>query len=161
MPVKKLNYSHEAMIDLIIATPGISQNEIAARFGYSASWVSQVRCSDMFQEMLAKRRNEIVDPALLASVEDNFKGLISRSMDLLKEKLDSPANDVSDILVLRTLEISSRALGYGARTDPNVKVEVNIGDHLEKLGGNLVRLLEKKKQEAIEGTAVRIEMEDD
>ncbi len=161
-PVKKLNYSHEAMVDQIISNPGISQNALAAKFGYSPSWISQVISSDMFQELLAKRKNEIVDPVVRATVEDHFKGLISRSLDLLKEKLNKPAAEIPDNLVLRTLEISSRAMGYGARTDTTkVEVEVSVDEHLEKLSGNLTRLLERKKLEAIEGTATLVNMEDE
>ena len=33
MSIQKLNYSHDAVIDQIIAQPGISNNELAAMFG--------------------------------------------------------------------------------------------------------------------------------
>src|SRR5450755_4533251 len=86
--VAKLNYSHDGMIDLIIANRGISQNEIAKRFGYSASWVSQVMTSDAFQARLAERTLEIIDPTLRATVEQQLKGILARSMEILKIKLD-------------------------------------------------------------------------
>jgi hypothetical protein len=145
-PVKKLRYSHALLIDMIIANQGrINQTELAARFGYSASWLSQVMCSDIFQAKLMERTAEIVDPTLVASVEQRLKGQLARSLEILEEKLSKP--EVSDNLVLRTLEISSRALGYGAR-DPQVNVQVNVENHLENLGGRLVDLLHRKKDEA-------------
>ena len=145
--IQKLRYSHEALIDLMIAQPEMSQNDLAARFGYSASWISQVISSDIFQGKLMERVTEIVDPTLTATVEQRLKGQVLRSMELLREKLDRPAAEVPDNLVLRTLEISSRALGYGAK-DTQVNVQVNVEGHLEQLGGRLTELLNRKKAES-------------
>jgi hypothetical protein len=156
--IAKVSYSHEAMIDLIIANPGISQNAIAAKFGLTPSWVSQVIVSDTFQSALAKRRAEVVDPLLIATVKENFEALVNRSLDVLQQKLNRPAIEIPDNLALRALEIGSRAAGYGAKdpgaaATPATPLEVNI--HLEQLGGGLVQLLQRKKLEAqvIEGTA--------
>src|SRR5271170_3657057 len=86
--IQKVNYSHDGMINLIIAHRGISQNQIAAHFGYSASWVSQIMSSDAFQARLMERAQEIEDPTLRATVEEGLKGILARSMELLKRKLD-------------------------------------------------------------------------
>ena len=147
--IQKLRYSHEALIDLMIAQPELSQNDLAARFGYSASWISQVISSDIFQGKLMERVAEIVDPTLTATVEERLKGQVLRSMELLREKLDRPAAEVPDNLVLRTLEISTRALGYEAK-DTSVNVQVNVEGHLEQLGGRLTDLLNRKKAESLE-----------
>lgn len=149
--IAKVGYSHEAMIDLIIARPGISQNAIAAHFGYTASWISQIISSDAFQTALAKRREKLVDPLIAAEVEMNFKALVARSLDILQQKLNRPVDEIPDNLALRTFEIASRAAGYGAKdpsaaAQPATTVEVNV--HLEQLGGGLVALLQRKKREA-------------
>lgn len=147
-PIAKLNYSHDGMINLIIANRGISQNALAKHFGYSASWVSQVMSSDAFQARLLERASELEDPTLRATIEDNLKGMVSRSLEILKEKLDQPAASIPDNLALRTLELSTRALGFGAR-EAAVQVNVNMEAHLEKLGENLVGLLSRKKAAAV------------
>lgn len=149
-PIAKVSYTHDAMIDMIIARPGISQNELAARFGYTASWISQIISSDSFQSALAKRREQLVDPVIAAEVKTQFEALVLRSLDILQQKLNRPALEIPDNLALRALEIGSRAAGYGAK-DPGAApaatpVEVNI--HLEQLGGGLVQLLQRKKREA-------------
>lgn len=144
--VAKISYTHDAMIDLIIANPAVSQNSLALHFGYSPSWVSQVMACDAFQDRLAERTKELVDPTIRASVDQRFKAMILRSLDILREKLDRPSNDIPDQLALRTLELSSRALGYGARVE-SPKTEVNVEVHLEQMGENLVKLLHKKKAE--------------
>lgn len=148
--IAKISYSHEAMIDLIIAQPGISQNALAAHFGYTPSWISQIISSDTFQSALAKRREQLVDPLIAAEVELQFKSLVSRSLDILHQKLNKPAAEIPDNLALRALEIGSRAAGYGVK-DPtqapaSTPAEVHI--HLEQLGGGLVALLQRKKREA-------------
>lgn len=145
-----LNYSHDSLIDLIIAHPGISQNTLAAIIGYSASWISQVMSSDAFQARLAERRSELVDPTLIATVEEQFKGVVARSLEIIKAKLAKPPDQIPDNLALRSLEVSSRALGYGARdpaAPPVLPGDVNI--HLNILGERLVGLLAQKRAEAL------------
>jgi hypothetical protein len=42
--IQKVRYTHDAMIDLIIADPSIHQNHLAKIFGYTASFVSIICC---------------------------------------------------------------------------------------------------------------------
>lgn len=110
--IKKINYSHDAMIDLIVANPGVSQGELARAFGYTEGWVSQVIASDAFQSRLAARKDELIDPTIRATIEERFKGLVYQSLAVLRRKLET---NPTDDLVLRSVEIASKALGYGAR----------------------------------------------
>jgi hypothetical protein len=154
--VAKLNYSHDAMINLIIADPGISQNAIAARFGYSASWVSQVMASDAFQAKLAERSAELVDPQIRQSVELNFKAMVLRSQEILMEKLKAPPEMIPDQLALRALELSSRAAGYGAREQVVHQAPISMHVHLEEMSENLTVLLRRKKGEILEGESTNV-----
>lgn len=146
--IAKVSYTHDSMIDLILANPTISQNQLAAHYGYSATWVSQIISSDAFQARLAERASSLIDPTIRATVEDRFRGLVYRSLEILSEKLEKPSHQIPDNLALRTLELSSRALGYGARdqTPPTAPVEMHV--HLENLGQNLTQLLHRRKAEA-------------
>ena len=145
-PIQKVRYTHDAMIDLIIANPAVSQNELARAFGYTPSWVSQVISSDAFQSRLADRTAELVDPTIRQSVEERFKGLVLRSLEILSEKLNKPTEQIPDQLALRALEIASRAAGYGGKAETS-KQEVNVNLHLEQLSGNLVQLLRRRRSE--------------
>jgi hypothetical protein len=145
--IAKVKYTHDAMIDLIIANPCVSQGQLALHFGYTQGWVSQVISSDAFQMRLAERKDELVDPTIRQSIEDNFKALVLRSMDILREKLNKPADAISDTLALRTLELASRAAGYGTKIQVEAKSQVDVHHHLESLGDNLVDLLRRKKSE--------------
>ena len=110
--VAKVRYSHDAMIDLVIQNPGIAQNEIAAAFGYTPSWVSTIFASDAFQARMAMRREEVIVPAVRATIEERFKALVIQSLEVLRRKLEVQP---SDELALGAATIAAKALGYGAR----------------------------------------------
>lgn len=120
--IKKVRYTHDAMIDLIIQNPWVSQNEIAAHFGYSVSWVSQIFSSDSFQARLAERKEELVDPTIRATVEERFKALVIQSLDVLRQKLERPLPLISDELALGAVGVAAKALGYGSKA---AQVQVN------------------------------------
>lgn len=120
--VDKVRYTHEAMIDLIIDQPSISQNEIAKYFGYSVGWISQIITSDAFQAKLAERRGELIDPMLVRSLEERFKGLATQSLEVVQKRLEATSD--AD-LALKALEITTKALGYGARAQ-NVAIQQNF-----------------------------------
>jgi DNA-binding MarR family transcriptional regulator len=87
--IASVRYTHDGIIDEIIAFPAISQGELASRFGYTQSWMSIIINSDAFQERLAERKGELVDPKIRASVSDRLEALAKRSLDKLLERLDT------------------------------------------------------------------------
>lgn len=121
--LQKVRYSHEAMIDVILAEPTITQNELAARFGHSVSWISIVMGSDAFQAALAKRRDDIVDPFLIATVEERLRGLATQSLTVIAENLEKTR---SADLAIKALDISTKALGFGARNANQSAVQNNF-----------------------------------
>jgi hypothetical protein len=117
--LKKLNYSHDAMIDQIIANPGVTQKDLAALFGYRENSISRIFNSDAFQARLMERKASIVDPLLTMTVEEKLKALASRSLDLINDKLDATSSlDTS----MKVAELATKALSYGARQG-NVTVQ--------------------------------------
>lgn len=143
--IQKINYSHDAMIDLLIAHPSISQNALAARFGYSPAWVSQIMSSDAFKARLAARRAELVDPKITQALEAGYDAIIERSQELLLRKLSR--DEPSDNLVLRALELGARARGHGAGAPPAQSGDVHV--HLEGLAVNMTDLLARRRQAAL------------
>jgi hypothetical protein len=135
--VAKINYSHTDMIDFIIANPGTTQNAIAARYGYSVGWVSNVMASDAWQSAMAARRSEICDPVLVATIEERFKGITLLSLERLKQKLEAP--QVSDNVVLKAVELGAKAIGVGG----NAPAPQHQGDHLAMLANRLIELQSK------------------
>lgn len=120
--IERVKYSHDAMIDLIIAEPGISQAKLAQQFGYTQAWVSRVTNSDAFLARLAQRKADIVDPALSLSIDEKLRAVASKSLDVVLEKLTATQ---SPDMALKALETTTKALGYGARQQ-NLNVQQNF-----------------------------------
>lgn len=128
--IGRIKYTHDAMIDIIIAKPDIKQNTLAEYFGYTPAWISRIMCSDAFQARLASRRGEIVAPGLLATFEERLKVLATQSLDMILEKLEEvdPVTGKSVAgtdTIFKALEISTKSLGYGAR-QTNVAIQNNL-----------------------------------
>lgn len=144
--IAKVRYSHDAMIDQIITEPMVSQDHLAQVFGYTPAWVSRIIGSDAFQARLAERKGELTDPLIVASIEERLKGLAMFSIQKVMEKLETnPTMDGA----LKALELSTKALGYGAKQQ-NVNVQQNfvallpaksesVGGWLEEYGPQVKR----------------------
>jgi len=132
--LERVRYTHDAMIDIVIAKPDVTQNTLAEYFGYSVGWISRIFCSDAFQARLAQRRGEIVTPGLLSTFEERLKLLATNSIELVLAKLEEKELDPitgqmklsADIgTIFKALEISTKSLGYGAR-QTNVAIQNNL-----------------------------------
>jgi hypothetical protein len=155
--VAKLSYTHDALVDLIMQHPEMTQNQLAARFGYTPGWISRVIASDAFQVALARRRDEIIDPAIKATIEERFKALVVQSLEVLMNKLSAPV--VSDNVALRAAELGAKALGLGGHALPVPPKPQE--DRLIRLAERLVDLQSNvRKGEIINGSVSRVEVEE-
>lgn len=132
--VKKMSYTHTDLIDFIIANPGVSQGALAARYGYTQSWISNVMASDAWKSAMAARREELVDPTLVMSINERFAALTEKSLEVVMTKLSAP--QVSDNVALRALELGAKALGVGGNAAPPAPPS----DHLAQLAARLIDL---------------------
>lgn len=110
--IQKVRYTHEAMIDVLLAEPTISQRELANRFDMREAWISRIIGSDAFQAALAKRRDDVANPIIAASIDDKLSGLVNQSLEIIAEKLETSR---SLDTAFKGLEIGVKALGFGAR----------------------------------------------
>ncbi len=131
--IAKVRYSHDAMIDLMIAEPSVKQNTLAEMFDRTPGWISQVINSDAFQARLAERRELLVDPVITASIKERLTAVAARSLELIVEKLNAPlaGQMLSEDFLLKSAKMSTEALGYGARSagpsqTTNVAVVVQV-----------------------------------
>jgi DNA-binding MarR family transcriptional regulator len=120
--IARVRYTHDGMLDLILGNPTISQGQIASHFGYTQAWVSRIMNSDAFQARLAERKGELIDPTIVASIEEKLRALASKSLDVVLEKLTATGNPDT---ALKALEVTTKALGYGARQQ-NLNVQQNF-----------------------------------
>ena len=120
--IARVKYTHDAMIDLIIANPAIKQGDLAQHFGYTQAWVSRIFNSDAFQARLAQRKTELVDPSITLTIDEKLRALADKSLDVVLEKLTVTQNPDTAI---KALELTTKALGYGARQQ-NVNLQQNF-----------------------------------
>jgi hypothetical protein len=111
--VVKLSYSHEAMIDAMVQNPMVKGWQLAQLFGVSESWLSRVRSSNAFRERLRERTSELVDPLLAADIEERFDAMVTRSLEILQEKLGEPTEQIDPQLALQCAALGAKARGYG------------------------------------------------
>ena len=127
--IQKVRYTHDAVIDEIIANPAISQGELSQRFGFTQSWMSIVINSDAFKERLAERKAQLIDPKLIASVEDRLGAIANRSLDKLMEKLDGPGANgikVMELVAIAKLAVGDRNITKNSPTVNNSLYVVNL-----------------------------------
>lgn len=120
--IDRVRYTHDAMIDLILAHPEMSQGQLAKYFNFTEGWVSRVIGSDAFQARLAQRKEDVVDPEIRQTLEEKLQGLAHQSLAIVAEKMGVTKNPD---LALKTLELTTKALGFGAR-DRNIGVQNNF-----------------------------------
>lgn len=87
--LRHLSYTHEAMIDLILAEPTVTTTELAALFCFSPNWVSRVLASDSFQARLGERKAALIDPSIRRRLDERFRAVAVQSTQLLQDRLDS------------------------------------------------------------------------
>lgn len=131
----KTTYTHDAMIDLLIVNPHMSQGQLAIHFGYSQGWISNIMASDAWQAKYASRVKEIVDPALILSLEEKLRGMTHQAIDRIQEKLAN--SNVADSTVLKAIELGAKSLGLGNEHRPP---EMPSEQRLEALAHRLIDL---------------------
>jgi len=151
--IQKVSYTHDAMIDMLISNPGISQGELAAHFGYTPAWISTIMSSDAFKEKLEARREEVVNPIIRVTMEDRFTAVVMKSLEVLQEKLEQPHTAVPDQLALQAAGLGAKALGKGGfgGTGGNavqVNVQVNAEERLARVAGRLSSLVRERRGDA-------------
>lgn len=118
----KTRYSHEAMAEIIIANPEITQRQIALQFGRTEGWISRVINSDAFRHLMHQKKKLLVDPIIMAQTEERFRAIINRSADLLQDKIETANMDG----LLKSVEVSAKVLGYGVAKGPGVQINNNF-----------------------------------
>jgi hypothetical protein len=117
--LKKLRYTHDAMIDVLIERPEIKQYELAEMFGVTKEWISMLMCSDAFQARLAARKADVIDPIVAASFKQRMEVLARRSVEVLMEKMEDSAECAPNV-ALGALGIAAKGFGFGGAAQVNV-----------------------------------------
>ena len=128
-------YTHDKLIDTILARPHITIKELAEIFGYTPVGMRILMSSDAFQARMSTRREEVIDPLLQSTIEDRFSAVAKLACERLVEKLSAPAAALPDNLVLRAAELGAKVFA-----PQQVRVQLPPADHLEILARRLTAL---------------------
>lgn len=148
-------YSHEALVAFAIENPGASPLKLAQHFGQTPGWLASMVATDEFQRVLDPARPQVYSLFLTATLEERFRGLTLRSLEVLQTKLDDPK--VQDATVLKAAEIGIKALGLGKEKDDE-KPKVSS---LDKLAAALEATLDAKGGRMIESRPGQGGLDDD
>lgn len=151
--LKRCSYTHDALIDLIIKHPGMDQNHLAAAFGYTPGWISNILASDAFKARMAARREEVVDPVMRATIKERFEALAHQSLTVLMDQLSQ--STVSPLVALRAAELGAKAIGIGG----HAPAPVPQANRLEQLAERLLALHAGVKGRIINGEAKLLSVE--
>lgn len=139
--LQKLNYSHEALIDQIMANPAATNQQLGDVFGRTKEWVGMVKNSGMFKEAYALRTGKLMDPVLVERYEERLDMMATRSLEVLTEKLAKPSADIPDELALQAAALGAKIKGIGGFSSrpPPAPVAPTAG-RLERLADRLLVL---------------------
>lgn len=104
---------HEMLVDLVIANPGASAAELAYKLQRHPVTVRLYLRSDLFRELYAKRRAQVVDPRLEAKVEDLMEAVVGEAVEVLGKRVaESQDFDLAE----RALAAIGPMSRFGAKT---------------------------------------------
>lgn len=156
--IQRISQWHEALADFYIQYPQASNREAAFQFNVSIQWVSIVKNSDSFKELMRARREqhrELVSVSVINKVE----ALAEQAIDELANQLETkqlPVEHVRDIAAM-----SLKAMGFGGeRSGAGVVNNINVSVDREALAEAREKLLASRNN-LIEAKAERIEKQEE
>lgn len=154
--IAKISYTHDKVIDIIVANPRVTLDDISGVFGYTPGWLSRMMNSDAFKLRMAVRRNELVDPLITAALKERFEAIAMRGLEVIQQKIDQPAEVVKFSDAAKAVELGAKGIGIGG-FGVRPTVEVNNFD----LRGALAEAQERRRQmvEPIPGTSVVVDVQ--
>jgi len=119
-----LSSRHDAILDLKLSKPWLTQNEIAFELGFTPAWVSTVVNSTAFRATYAERYQEVFDKVVVP-MRDKLAGTASLAMERVNETLSEPECDPGYALDAMDKTLKAMGFGKGPRNVSGTNVQVN------------------------------------
>lgn len=123
--IQKMRIPTHAILDLMIANPFASQNDIAQMSGYTPSWISIMVNSDCFKSELNKRRAELAGVLAVEVQTDITANLRSAALGGIKKTTELIANSLNLEQVSNATENVLKLLGYGEPAKKTPEIQQN------------------------------------
>lgn len=128
VPTKAMMW-YDAIVDDMLANPGTSQKETAARLGRSPVTINYIVNSDLFKARYAQRKDQFNDE-LDARLTGKLAQVAEKALDFTLEALDKKRDNVPLPLLHEISDKALSRLGYGpkgsAAVAPTVVVQNNV-----------------------------------
>lgn len=153
--IKVVSIKHEAIMDFMLANPGVKLGIVAGHFDVTQAWLSIIIHSDAFQAQLSDKQRELFG-ATLVPLREKVLGLGHVAVEKLGEALEnaSPVSDKAFIAdtansVLKNLGFSPKSLPVPPAVQNNfITVERGVLGTARKLMQTAGRTLEGELIEA-------------
>jgi len=141
----KVSITHNEIMDYLMMNPTTSLGDVAAHFGYTRGWLSQIIHSDAFQTLLKEKKQFAFHHTVL-SVREKMENVAHKALDALDRSLDDEkdASTLADV----ASDMLDR-LGFGSKTPP---ASPAASVHVTVLAGELRQaqaLIHQRPQAAI------------
>lgn len=125
----KLSHRHRAIMDFMLANPGMQLGTIADALGYTRSWVSQVIHNDLFRMELAQRRATF-EHEQHAKLTQRLLQVADSGLEHMQGMLKrSDPDELTPAVVNTFTELAMKSLGYigkqGSTVNVNAPMQVN------------------------------------
>lgn len=151
--IASINYSHEAIADLMITNPQMTQNEIAATLGLTAVWLSQVINSTLFRDYYANRRKGF-EGELNDAVKARTLQLTLSALDKLADVLDKPAEELDDRVVVDSVD---KLLKYNPTLNPrtaNAVAPVVLTQNNFSINPEMLNAAQRARERAVQALVI-------
>lgn len=100
-------------MEFMIANPEMSNDDVAARFGYTPTWLSQLVHSDLFQMELKYWQDLGLCEATLG-IKDRLNDVAHQSLERLQRRLSTIGDQIPVDSLVDISEMALKSLGFGA-----------------------------------------------
>lgn len=146
--IQSVRVLHNAIMDYMLANPLASNAEVAKEFQVTPAWLSVITNSDVFQEKLAIKQQELFGETVIPTMRDKLRAIADKSMANILAQLQAPPDPAYSV---KAAEMSFKALGFGPSRGTTVNLTqqnntTNFGmtkQELEACRNNILQLTGK------------------
>lgn len=114
--VQKLSIKHIDILNFLLANPMVKLQDVAAHYGITQPWLSQVIHSDMFQRLLKERQDAVFHHTVLP-LKEKLTTLAHQALDKLYDRVEA-TNDVGELREVATSALDR--IGFSPKAAPAV-----------------------------------------
>ena len=149
--LKKLRQRHHALARALAS--GMPQGEAAISCGYTDAYVSTIKSSPAFTELVAFYTNEVKEAYI--GMHDAMAGLSRDAVDELTDRLEVEPTDFSVGQLIELGKFGADRTGHGPATSSTVNVKVGLADKLAQARERInTHRQERIRADVIEGQLV-------